>query len=271
MTRLTWELIVGWVAVGTALAGSPRTNPVIKKEPVYRTASPRYGLLLFGPERHHVWLVLDGDTLYVDRNGDGDLTNRGEKIAAQKKPQYEPQEHGYTFDVGDVTVGGRTHKGLVVQFIPLQQYADGSLGKRPDVKAVLAKDPKAFAVHLNVDAQVPGMRGGGIGGRIAFSAGAVDLTGILQFADRPADAPAVWCGGPLQVTFYSERPTLRVGRSGEFMLVVGTPGTGPGTFAMVGFKGTIPTAARPLAEVSFPSGRSKGPRVRQEFVLNDRC
>jgi hypothetical protein len=54
------------------------------KEPAYQTKKPRYALLLFGPEaRLQVWVVLDGETLYVDRNGDGDLTGAGERFGKE--------------------------------------------------------------------------------------------------------------------------------------------------------------------------------------------
>jgi hypothetical protein len=112
---------------------------------------------VFGPEgKDRVWLVLDGDTLYVDRNGNGDLTEYGEKITATKKPGRDPEEDGYTFEVGDLTVGSRTHKGLTLYFTPLKLYADASLGKRPEVKAALAKEPKALIVYLTVDAKCRG-------------------------------------------------------------------------------------------------------------------
>ena len=36
--------------------------------------------MVFGKEADtHIWLVLDGNTLHVDRNGNGDLTEPGEK------------------------------------------------------------------------------------------------------------------------------------------------------------------------------------------------
>jgi len=50
----------------------------IRKEPAYQSKTPRYCLLVFGPEaKTRIWLVLDGKTLYVDRNGNGDLTEGG--------------------------------------------------------------------------------------------------------------------------------------------------------------------------------------------------
>src|SRR5205823_12604313 len=106
-----------------ALTGGPTPRPspaadlskidrAIKKEPAYR-GKPRYCLLVFGPEATtRVWLVQDGDTLYVDRNGNGDLTEPVEKLAAAKG---EGDDEGvYAFKAGDIQDGLRTHKALIV-------------------------------------------------------------------------------------------------------------------------------------------------------------
>src|SRR5262245_39807942 len=53
----------------------------ISKEPDYKTKAPRYSLLVFGPAaKTRVWVVLDGTDLYVDTNGDGDLTAPGKRF-----------------------------------------------------------------------------------------------------------------------------------------------------------------------------------------------
>jgi hypothetical protein len=272
MTRVALLLAAAWLSAGSAGAGPPKVDRTLAKEPAYQTKAPRYGLLVFGPEgKDRVWLVHDGDALYVDRNGNGDLTEPGEKVLAEKRAGGDPAEEGYSFQAGDVTVGGRTHKGLVVGFTPLKRYAGASLGKRPDVKAALAKDPKAAAVNLGVDVEVPGLKGGGLGGRAAFSAGPIDLTGVFLFADKPGDAPAVHLGGPLQITFYAELPTLRVGRGTELGLVVGTPGVGPGSFAMLGYEDTIPKSVKPVAEVSLPPAKPGAPPLKEKWVIESRC
>src|SRR4051812_29976418 len=104
--------LAAWLSAGAVHAGPPAAGPGPAKEPAYQTKAPKYGLLRFGPKgEDRVWLVLDGDTLYVDRNGNGDLTEPGDKVAAEKRPGRDPGESGRSFDVGDVTVGGRTHKG----------------------------------------------------------------------------------------------------------------------------------------------------------------
>ncbi len=107
MIRFTLLLAAGWLSLGLA---TPDARADIVKEPAYQTKAPKYGLLRFGPKgEDRVWLVLDGDTLYVDRNGNGDLTEPAKKIAPVKNPGRDPQEDGYTFDAGTLTIGGRTH------------------------------------------------------------------------------------------------------------------------------------------------------------------
>jgi hypothetical protein len=56
----------------------------LAREPVYQSNAPKYCLLVFGPEaRTRVWLVLDGNTLYADRNGNGDLTEKNKALPIQ--------------------------------------------------------------------------------------------------------------------------------------------------------------------------------------------
>jgi hypothetical protein len=67
---------VGLTAQGADLTKIDRT---IANEPDYKS-HPKYCLLVFGPEaKTRVWLIRDGDILYVDRNGNGDLTEKGER------------------------------------------------------------------------------------------------------------------------------------------------------------------------------------------------
>src|SRR6516165_4437800 len=82
----------------------------IAREPAYQTKAPRYCLLVFGPEaKTRVWLVQDGDVLYVDRNGNGELTEEGKRV------KLEQQGDGFrTFKAGDVRADGLTHTGLIV-------------------------------------------------------------------------------------------------------------------------------------------------------------
>ncbi len=277
MARFTLALAVVWLltTMPTAAAAGdpPKPDRTLGKQPDYQTKAPRYGLLVFGPEgKDRVWLVQDGDALYVDRNGNGDLTDPGEKVAAEKpKGAYVPDEGEFSFEIGDLTVGGRAHKGVRVSVSRVSRYQHASIANRADIKAALAKDPKATAMSVAGDVEGTGLKGGGIGGRLSFMAGPLDLDGVLQFSDKPAGAPVVHFGGPLEITFYAGRPTPRVGRDSQFVLVVGTPGDGPGTFAMLAYAGTIPEDARPMAEVTYQPVKPGDPPLKEKFEIKERC
>jgi hypothetical protein len=71
-----------FVAATPALAADlSRIERRIAKEPSYQSKAPGYCLLVFGAEaKTRVWIVRDGDTLFVDRNGNGDLTEPDKRI-----------------------------------------------------------------------------------------------------------------------------------------------------------------------------------------------
>jgi hypothetical protein len=75
-------------ALGAGTRATPNLTKLertLAREPVYKTR-PQYCLLVFGAEADFlVWLVQDGETLYVDRNGNGDLTEPGEQVAWKDK------------------------------------------------------------------------------------------------------------------------------------------------------------------------------------------
>src|SRR5262245_44198977 len=71
-------LVLDPAARGADLKSVKRT---IARVPVNQTKSPRYCLHVFVPDaKFRVCLVLDGENLYVDRNGNGDLTEPGERV-----------------------------------------------------------------------------------------------------------------------------------------------------------------------------------------------
>src|SRR5258708_1486782 len=78
MRHSRWGAAAAALALWASAAGAadlPKVDRTIGKEPAYTTKQPRYCLLVFGPRAgFKVWLVQDGNVLYVDRNGNGDLT-----------------------------------------------------------------------------------------------------------------------------------------------------------------------------------------------------
>jgi hypothetical protein len=204
------------VLIGTAPASAkpPKLDRKIRKEPVYQTRTPKYGILMFGMEgKDRVWMVQDGDALYVDRNGDGDLTEPGKKVKAERWEGQTSEEEGFLFEAGDVTLGGRTHKALRLTFSPLKRFASSVLAGTA-IKEALAKDQKAWAVIVSIDVDVPGFRGNGIGGRPAMIAGPIDKVGVLQFNTGGGARRLVWRSIGDQVfrpgDFLASRPQQRL-------------------------------------------------------------
>lgn len=76
--RVSWYLsaVIGLALCDRAAAVDlTQIDRSLRKEPAYQSQAPQYCLLIFGREaKVRVWLVLDGDALYLDRNGNGDLS-----------------------------------------------------------------------------------------------------------------------------------------------------------------------------------------------------
>jgi hypothetical protein len=236
----------------------------LHKEPAYRS-KPKYCLLVFGPEAQtRVWLVQDGDTLYVDRNGNGDLTEPGEKVATEKRDGAD--EASYSFNVGEITDGPRRHKNLQVYVAKLDHLA--SLDE--SVKKFLAQHPTARGYHISAEIDMPGWKGIGVGGRVGQRTFFFDNAGVLQFADRPQDAPIIHFGGPWHAFLFS-RNELTVGRERDIVLGVGTPGIGPSTTTFIDYEGVIPENVYPTLEVTYPPKHPGEPPIHERYTLKRRC
>lgn len=240
----------------------------IGKEPKY-DGKPVYCLLAFDAEaKQRVWLVHDGDTLYVDRNGNGDLTDDGEKVAGKRE---DVREGDIGFTVGDVTVGGQTHTNLSVSVYSLKALSESpDWGREPRLLAVVKKDPKALGYGIGVEVKRAGIKGAGKDGRVQYVSG-IDSMGYLQFAPTRADAPVIMPGGRLEMAFEQGEPPAHTGQECFLRLNVGSPGFGPGTFAAIPHDNNIPDGLKPVAEVTFPPAKPGDPPRKEVIPLPGRC
>jgi hypothetical protein len=236
----------------------------IAKEPAY-AGKPKYCLLVFGPEaKTRIWLVLDGDKLYVDKNGNGDLTDDGPPVAA--KLDGEGDQATQTFTAGEIRDGPRVHKQLSIQVRSLKPTAES----HAPTKRFLDAHPGANGYVLSADIERPGHKGNGIGGRVGQWLSLADMHGYLQFSEMVRDAPIVHFGGPLSITFYS-LDELTVSRETDLILSVGTPGVGPGTTAYCDYEEFIPEKLNPQVEITFPPMTAGEPSLKQLYELKERC
>src|SRR5262245_28345703 len=223
----------------TALAEAAdltKIDRAIAKEPAYKTKAPKYCLLVFGPEAdYRVWLVLDGDTLYVDRNGNGDLTEPGEST----DPAERNTDPCVFKPIAFLRPDGRTEEKLDFFLCGWFNYEKGKV----------AGD---FMPALTISWQ----------GRKFGSTG--DETGPPVWGERPEEALVLHVGGPLQMGFdLPERHAVHWTRDGvQVTAAVGTKGLGSGSFVALGFASdAIPKDVSPTAVLEFPPQSQGGPPV----------
>ena len=111
-------LLVAMIARSEPEPAKPRK---IAKAPAFKEAKQQYLLLLLGqkPSRE-IWVVRDGSDVYVDRNGNGDLTEPGECIF-----QPDTNESASFVKLGMVhDAHGQEHGPLTCQ-IPTRSPGDG--------------------------------------------------------------------------------------------------------------------------------------------------
>jgi hypothetical protein len=249
--------------IATFAVDLTKIDRTIAKQPAYR-GKPKYCLLVFGPEaKTRIWLVQDGDTLYVDRTSNGDLTGPAKKVVADNGDRANGTYH---FEVGDIRDGALVHKALSVSVFKL---ADTGLAVADErVKALLAKDPNACSYGVSVDVDIPGWKGTGIGGRVHHHTSSAD--DVLEFADKPEHAPILHFGGPLQITLFGEH-RLTIGRESDIVLGVGTLGLGRGSTTYLDYEDVIPTTAHPSIQITYPNKEPGGPAIQERCVLKKRC
>jgi hypothetical protein len=238
-------MLASGASVSVWAADLSKIDRTIAKEPAYKSR-PKYCLLVFGLEaRTRVWLVLDGEVLYVDRTANGDLTGPGKRTENISKT-----DKALHFRPGPITpVGGKTRYALEVEVV---------------------KQGPRFWVPVTVNADKVSYQSPQCGGE----------NGSLQFADRAQDAPILHFDGPLtmkvgrqQTKITKGKTDLTAGTAQEFMrgktcplpVMVGTPGRGKGTFAALLFRPGDPSAA---AEIVFPNRKKGGKPIVVKVALN---
>lgn len=233
------------------LAALPRT---LAKEPTY-AGKPAYCLLVFGAEaKQRVWVVRDGDTVYIDRNGNGDLTEPGEKVKGTSEVD-EDEEMKSTvteFALGDLPrVGEKT---------PYAQLALSRNLYEPKSKDLRGGDASLVTLTL------------GAGSAHAGSTQAA----YPDFVAKAAEAPIVHLDGPLTIRIPpSEKDSLCVFLKGteaeqELTVQIGTMGLGARPWAPLGYE-QVGEDIHPQAEITYPPAKAGGAPITVKFALDTRC
>jgi hypothetical protein len=235
----------------------------IAKEPAYQTKSPKYCLLVFGLDaKARAWLVQDGDTLYVDRNGNGDLTGEGKRVKVKQSA-----DTYHSFEAGDLTIDGITHSGLSVT----QMKASSELvGNDEEWQRIKKSGPEPWMWMVRITAERAADDKRDLPKKLSYVING-DGEGMLLFADKPQDAPIIHLNGPFTLALQDRKQRMIVGDKLMLQIGVGPQGVGPGTFAWVLYPNTVPNDAYPEAAITFPAKSPRGEAIKKKYTLKQRC
>ncbi len=247
--RLAAGLLVLALSVPAASAADlSMIDRRIAREPAYLTKMPKYCLLVFGLKaKARVWVVVDqpegkAGAVYVDRNGNGDLTEEGERV---------PVSWGsYAGELGAIPAADDCHSFAVEELKPRGSQPKHCTLRMREVRGdtqLILRTPSGCWQYVGYDEEADPFR----------------------FGDCPGDAPVVHFAGPLEVRLFGPTPTFVRGKTSELNVKVGTPGAGKGTFAALGCC-HLPGGSCLAAEVEFPprSGKEK-PFVARVKIEDD--
>lgn len=213
-------------------ADLPKIERTIGKEPAYQS-KPKYCLLVFGPEaKIRIWLVLDGNTLYVDKNGNGDLTEAGEALfAAGPSPSFNVD--------------------AIADRRPSIKHTALHVSVRPEDTE--NKRLESWFVQVNVEDRYQ---------QYAY---------VENLSHRPQDAPVVHFGGPLKMYLWSKSKTLvRGDKPSELEVAVVTHYPGVEWAAVRDGKG-VPKDIHPIAEIVFAARTPGAKPITVKLPLRQRC
>ena len=265
-------MLVGWhggFVTGSspeAVAQKPTENTSGYKLPAFKSDRPRFCLLEFpaGNGESRLCLVaVDNSTLFINLNSNRDLTERSERVEARK--QSGLSELDSLFEVPVLSVGSCVHRALSLTVSPLS----GREKNDPQVQAILEQDPTADSYELSVEIEKFPFQGIGAGGRVPTRVGYKDLEGVLRFDADPARAPRISFAGDFEIRL-SDTTKLRAGSNTEINLVIGTRGTGAGTFAAFSYYGVVPESVFPRLTIETNSDEN-GSRTKSTFDVTHRC
>lgn len=221
------------IALGLVLLAEPRPidlttlDRTIRVEPAY-PATPAYCLFVFGPQaRHKVWVVRAGNDLFIDRNGNGDLTDPGERLSFG----------GTSVSFGDIVEPDtkRVHRNFRLNFRPggFRAWVNASrLGQQ--MVATQEHEKPNFAPRPE---EAP----------IIHFDGSLTMSRYSTLEKLPRGA-----------TRQTEDNSLRV--------MLGSAGLGKGTFAAVIYD-CVEKRGPLMVEIDYPSGPAPSQRFRVTQTL----
>ncbi len=237
------------------------TSPT--KEPKYQN-EPRYALLVFGPKREQrVWMVLDGTTLYVDRNGNGDLTDPGERLEPNN-----PKDGSNRFG------GSGSHTHFDVFEFTVQAGAKGK--SKFQLNHWIRAENFVPQTGFDKDLQARWLKLRWENTTLFRKEGLGQGQTPLLFMPKPADAQVCALDGPLTfVVRAPEHQALRRGVDSDLSFCIAVPGHPPRGAERQFYNPLatteVPASAHLEVEIEYPTKAVNAPPLRRKYLLKERC
>jgi hypothetical protein len=273
MKHLIAPLTAGFcIALGLGSASAADLTKIersLLKEPAYQTKNPKYGLLVFGADaKIRLWLVLDGDVMYLDRNGTGDLTEPNKRIAAKLSRHYP--------DVPRPELAAR--REFVMDRLPRPNTTppkDAILSCIPTVKWFDVEQEIFRDDYLPKDereqAALDHLRKRPVRVALFLDDRKFEQDGYADFADHPQNAPIIHFDGPLTLRLDEAKfgpLELRRGETSELYVKLMTPGLDATTVVQ---SYSVPDSGHPVVEIDWPVGGMSESLPGTTIALTERC
>jgi hypothetical protein len=210
-------------------------------------------------------MVLDGKTLYVDRNANGDLTEADEKLEAQN-----PTDGSNKFGGS----GSYTHFDVIPFTMPTGKDTIGKFKLQHWIRAEGFKPTTDF----DRDLHQRWLKHGYEIGTLYRVDGLGQAQNGVAFVRKPAEAEVRYFDGPL--TFTVRMPQYQVLKRGDkdcdLAFCIGTHGRRTPCFGdhevfSALATNEVPEGAHLIADVTFPGKSEKDQPITKRFFLKDRC
>ncbi len=205
------------------------------REPKYQS-TPRYAVLIVGTEsKAPVWIVHDGQRLYIDKNGNRNLTDDGAPLVPPQKRSLDNNrwDQRYVLDAW--------------------KQADGSLVRDFQLRHWNYADPEdQYGLSLTVNDRVPMYAG---------------WNALLATSAKAA--PVIHFGGPLVPKMLRYKEFVLGTKPERFSIAFTTPRESKLAAARLSID-ALPPVEKPTAVINWPVAKGAAP-LQTTHVLTERC
>lgn len=206
------------------------------KEPKYNSP-PKYGLIALGANaKAKVWMVEDGKTLYIDKNGNGDLTDDGPPVDPTNVRDLGKGHWDFDYVLDAITpADGSRHTEFC-----LRRW---NYGQKED----------SYGLSLGVYGQMP-MYAGWFG---------------TFWAASPQTVPIIHFGDPLEPRIMRRKEFVMGERSARLSVGFMNNGLGEGATSRLSID-ALPKTLVPKLQIDWPVAAGSPP-LRTSHLLKERC